>query len=88
MLLRFDPTLPRYGTDCVQQQFLTFEAKLLDTHSFIWWADEPEKLSPAALYALEDEANELLLSVASVWEMQMSAWKSTATYTVIGYLLL
>src|SRR4051794_22431266 len=44
---------------------------LLDTHIFIWWADQPEKLSPAALCALEDEANELLLSVASVWEMQI-----------------
>jgi len=44
---------------------------LLDTHVFIWWADDPEKLSPAVLAALEDEANELLLSVASVWEMQI-----------------
>jgi PIN domain nuclease of toxin-antitoxin system len=44
---------------------------LLDTHIFIWWADEPEKLSRATLSALEDEANELLLSVASVWEMQI-----------------
>jgi len=44
---------------------------LLDTHIFIWWADQPEKLSPNALSALEDEANELLLSVASVWEMQI-----------------
>jgi PIN domain nuclease of toxin-antitoxin system len=44
---------------------------LLDTHVFIWWADQPEKLSPAALPALEDEANDLLLSVASVWEMQI-----------------
>jgi PIN domain nuclease of toxin-antitoxin system len=44
---------------------------LLDTHIFIWWADQPEKLSPAALSALEDETNELLLSVASIWEMQI-----------------
>jgi len=44
---------------------------LLDTHIFIWWVDEPEKLSAAAISALEDEANELLLSVASVWEMQI-----------------
>jgi len=44
---------------------------LLGTHIFIWWADQPEKLSPAALSALEDEANELMLSVASVWEMQI-----------------
>src|SRR5258708_4588579 len=27
---------------------------LLDTHIFIWWADQPEKLSTAALSALED----------------------------------
>lgn len=44
---------------------------LLDTYIFIWWADQPEKLSRAVLSALEDEANELLLSVASVWEMQI-----------------
>jgi PIN domain nuclease of toxin-antitoxin system len=44
---------------------------LLDTHIFIWWADQPEKLSPATLSALEDDANELLLSVVSVLEMQI-----------------
>ena len=44
---------------------------LLDTHIFIWWADHPEKLSQAALSAQEVEANELLLSVASVWEIQI-----------------
>jgi PIN domain nuclease of toxin-antitoxin system len=40
---------------------------LLDTHVFIWWADQPEKLSPAALSALEDGANVILLSVGSVY---------------------
>ena len=44
---------------------------LLDTHVFIWWADQQESLSATALSALKDEANELLLSVASVWEMQI-----------------
>jgi len=44
---------------------------LLDTHSFIWWATEPEKLSPQAHAACEDDNNNLLLSVASVWEMQI-----------------
>jgi PIN domain nuclease of toxin-antitoxin system len=44
---------------------------LLDTHIFIWWVDQPERLSPSALSALQDEANEMLLSVASVWEMQI-----------------
>jgi PIN domain nuclease of toxin-antitoxin system len=44
---------------------------LLDTHIFIWWANQPDKLSQPALSALQDEANELLLSVATVWEMQI-----------------
>jgi len=44
---------------------------LLDTHVFIWWADQQESLSSTALSALKDEANELVLSVASVWEMQI-----------------
>lgn len=44
---------------------------LLDTHVFIWWADQQESLSATALSALTDEANELVLSVASVWEMQI-----------------
>jgi PIN domain nuclease of toxin-antitoxin system len=44
---------------------------LLDTHTFIWWDSEPDKLSPAALAACQDRANTLLLSVASVWEMQI-----------------
>src|SRR5438309_1437397 len=44
---------------------------LLDTHIFLWWVDHPEKLSDTARSALEDEANDLLLSVASVWEMQI-----------------
>ena len=44
---------------------------LFDTHSFIWWADEPKKLSSAALTALEDENNRLFLSDVSIWEMQI-----------------
>ena len=44
---------------------------LLDTHSFIWWDSEPDKLSPQALALCQDRANVVLLSVASVWEMQI-----------------
>ena len=44
---------------------------LLDTHTFIWWADEPEKLSRAALSVSEDENNRLFLSDVSVWEIQI-----------------
>jgi PIN domain nuclease of toxin-antitoxin system len=44
---------------------------LLDTHAFIWWDSEPTKLSPQVLALCQDSANTLLLSVASVWEMQI-----------------
>lgn len=44
---------------------------LFDTHSFIWWADEPANLSRAALAALEDEKNRLFLSDVSIWEIQI-----------------
>lgn len=44
---------------------------LLDTHAFIWWANEPEKLSQKALIACKDDSNSLILSVISVWEMQI-----------------
>lgn len=44
---------------------------LLDTHSFIWWDGQSKKLSAAASTALQDTANEVWLSLASVWEMQI-----------------
>ena len=42
---------------------------LLDTHAFIAWDSDPDRLSPAALAALGDPAHEVWLSVISVWEM-------------------
>ena len=44
---------------------------LFDTHSFVWWADEPMKLSRTALASLEDEDNRLFVSDVSIWEMQI-----------------
>lgn len=44
---------------------------LLDTHIFIWSDEGPERIPQSQLSALEDETNELVLSVASVWEMQI-----------------
>ena len=46
---------------------------LLDTHAFIWWDSDPAQLSARALAALRDPANEVWLSVASVWEMVVKA---------------
>jgi PIN domain nuclease of toxin-antitoxin system len=44
---------------------------LLDSHAFIWWSSEPEKLSSRARACCKDSSNILILSVASVWEMQI-----------------
>jgi PIN domain nuclease of toxin-antitoxin system len=46
---------------------------LLDTHAFIWWDSDPSLLSAPALAALRDPANEVWLSVVSVWEMVIKA---------------
>jgi PIN domain nuclease of toxin-antitoxin system len=42
---------------------------LLDTHSFIWWDSEPQRLSAVAIGALCNPAHEVLLSVVSLWEI-------------------
>jgi PIN domain nuclease of toxin-antitoxin system len=44
---------------------------LLDTHSFIWWDSAPDRLPEATRVALSDPANEVLLSVVVLWEMQI-----------------
>jgi len=42
---------------------------LVDSHAVLWAVDEPSRLSPQAVSALEDPANQLLLSAASIWEI-------------------
>ena len=44
---------------------------LLDTHTFIWWDSEPQRLSQRVLNMCQDTQNVLLVSVASLWEMQI-----------------
>ena len=46
---------------------------LLDTHLLLWAASEPERLSPAALAIVADDAAELWFSVASIWEVAIKA---------------
>jgi len=44
--------------------------KLLpDTHTVLWWAHEPSRLSPTANDLLRDRRNEVLLSAAVAWEI-------------------
>lgn len=42
---------------------------LLDTHAFLWWLAGSRRLSQSARQAIEDEANDVLVSAASAWEI-------------------
>ena len=55
---------------------------LLDTHAFIWMLDKPERLSPKAHAQLADGNNDVLLSAASVWEMQIKIQLGKLRFTV------
>lgn len=42
---------------------------LLDTHVWLWWLSEPERLPNQIREAIEEPANQPLLSVVSSWEI-------------------
>jgi len=42
---------------------------LLDTHVLLWAAGQPDRLSAATLKLIDNPANELLFSAASMWEV-------------------
>jgi PIN domain nuclease of toxin-antitoxin system len=42
---------------------------LIDTHCFLWFLDNNPKLSNTALSLIKDINNEVLLSMASIWEI-------------------
>jgi PIN domain nuclease of toxin-antitoxin system len=44
---------------------------LLDTHAFIWMDSDPARLSSRVTAICQDSTQTLLLSMASVWEMQI-----------------
>lgn len=54
---------------------------LLDTHGFLWFVGGNTKLSAQARQLIEDEGNEVFLSVGSLWEIaiKMSTGKLALT---------
>jgi len=46
---------------------------LLDTHVFIWMASDPAGLSRKASSLILDTNSQLILSLVSVWEMQIKS---------------
>lgn len=46
---------------------------LLDTHTFLWFVGADSRLSRKAMSTMRDEANPIVLSLVSVWEMAIKA---------------
>ncbi len=44
---------------------------LIDTHVFLWFVSNAKELSQTAKTLLEDENNEIFLSIASLWEISI-----------------
>ncbi|HMS40118.1 MAG TPA: type II toxin-antitoxin system VapC family toxin [Pyrinomonadaceae bacterium] len=44
---------------------------ILDSHTFKWWRDEPNKLSTTAFAEISNPKNNVFLSVVTVWEFQI-----------------
>ena len=43
----------------------------LDTHALLWWLSDDAKLGQAVRELITDPANDVLVSVASLWEVQV-----------------
>ena len=46
---------------------------LLDTHVFLWWNTNDQRLSERAREFITDRRNELFISAASAWEIAIKA---------------
>jgi len=42
---------------------------LLDTHALLWWLADDNRLGPTARAIIEDPANDILVSVVSLWKI-------------------
>src|SRR5262249_7089883 len=61
---------------------------LLDTHAFLWFINDSAELSNNSKNLIEDVDNEVLLSVASLWEMaiKISLGKLTLAKSLNAFL--
>ena len=49
----------------------TEAAYLLDSHALLWWWFDPDRLSSAVLGLLSNPSKSVLVSAASVWELNL-----------------
>lgn len=57
---------------------------VLDTHVWIWWVSNPEKLSPSASQAIDEAiaSSTLVISSISTWEIAMLVKKNRLELTI------
>lgn len=55
---------------------------LLDTHVLLWALANPKQLGKDALAAIEDPANDVLFSAASIWEIAIKTSLKRADFRV------
>jgi PIN domain nuclease of toxin-antitoxin system len=60
---------------------------LLDTHLLLWAAGEPNRLPSVARKLINNPANELLVSAASLWEIAIKRGLGREDFQVDGRLL-
>lgn len=48
---------------------------LLDSHTLLWWMDDPEQLKPTARREIADSRNEVFVSAVSIWEIGLKQSK-------------
>ena len=44
---------------------------MVDAHALLWWANDDAQLSDAARRAIADPANAVLVSAATIWEIEI-----------------
>lgn len=60
---------------------------LLDTHLLLWAAGQPDRLPAAIQSMIDDSENELMFSVASLWEIGIKSGLGRADFNVDPRLL-
>lgn len=44
---------------------------VLDAHTFLWWVCDDPSLTPGARDAIADPANDVVVSAATIWELEI-----------------
>ena len=57
---------------------------LIDTHSFIWFVDGSARLSTTARTIMEDGSHDIIVSVASLWEMAIKVSLGRLSVSVLS----